>query len=222
MKKTIQYKIGAHIVNITIQKKKKKNISLVIRGKDKIEINIPYKLSYNKALGILKTKEKWVLEKLDKYTLLYEEKRNEDGKVYYYLGKKHSLAELQKIAIKSEYIKNDNCEFSLDSWYLYELKNILEKKVETYSLKMKLYPKKIKIKYLKSAWGICYSTGTVTFNLNLIKVPMEIIDYLVVHELGHLKHPNHSKEFWDFIGLYIDTPKTYKKWLRNEGYKFNN
>jgi len=85
---------------------------------------------------------------------------------------------------------------------------------------MDLYPKKIKIKPLKSAWGICYSSGTITFNLNLIKVPLNIIEYLVVHELGHLKHPNHSKEYWKYIGIYIKNPISYRRWLKNNGYKF--
>jgi len=85
---------------------------------------------------------------------------------------------------------------------------------------MELYPKKIKIKPLKSAWGICYSNGTITFNLNLIKVPLDVIEYLVVHELGHLKHPNHSKEYWKYIGEYIENPKFYRRWLKKNGYKF--
>ncbi|MFZ6021892.1 MAG: M48 family metallopeptidase, partial [Patescibacteria group bacterium] len=58
---------------------------------------------------------------------------------------------------------------------------------------------RIRFKYVKSLWGSCTTTGNLTFNLRLVHYPPEIIDYVVIHELSHLTHHNHSKVFWNLV-----------------------
>ena len=58
---------------------------------------------------------------------------------------------------------------------------------------------RIRLKYVKSLWGSCTTTGNLTFNLRLVHYPPEIIDYVVIHELSHLTYHNHSKVFWDLV-----------------------
>jgi len=205
---------------ISIIKKKKKNISLQVKPSMEIILSVPMRVSYSYGLKLIEEKFTWIEEKLQKYSSL----TNNPG--IYYLGELYSLKiEKSKIPIKivgQNIIFNDSEEFDLllNEWYQQKIKRILEIFLEKYTKLMKLYPKKIKIKPLKSAWGICYSSGTITFNLNLVKVPLNIIEYLVIHELGHLKYPNHSKEYWVYIGIYIENPKSYRIWLRKNGYKF--
>lgn len=59
--------------------------------------------------------------------------------------------------------------------------------------------RRMRLKYVKSLWGSCTTTGNLTFNLRLVHYPPEIIDYVVIHELSHLTHHNHSKVFWDLV-----------------------
>lgn len=220
MIKKYKIKIGKNEQEIIIIKKYIKKISLQVKPSMEIILNIPMNISYSYGLKLIENKYTWIEDKLKKYISL----SNNEG--IYYLGKLYPLKKEKNyisIQIEIENIISNNpntIDLVLNQWYQEKITNILEKFIKKYSTLMDLYPKKIKIKPLKSAWGICYSSGTITFNLNLIKVPLNIIEYLVVHELGHLKHPNHSKEYWKYIGIYIKNPISYRRWLKNNGYKF--
>lgn len=75
----------------------------------------------------------------------------------------------------------------------------------------------IRIKSQKSCWGSCSSRGNLNFNWHLIMAPPEILDYVVVHELCHLNHMNHSNDFWQMVGQFIPDYKTKRKWLKENG-----
>ncbi len=76
----------------------------------------------------------------------------------------------------------------------------------------------ITIRDQKTRWGSCSGRGTLSFNWRLILAPPEILDYVVVHELCHLTHMNHSKEFWGFVGSVIPDYKIRRKWLKENGH----
>ena len=71
----------------------------------------------------------------------------------------------------------------------------------------------------KTRWGSCSSRGTLSFNYRLIFAPPEVLDYVVVHELCHLTHMNHSKDFWNMVGAVMPDYKKYRKWLREHGHE---
>ncbi|MCI8463313.1 MAG: M48 family metallopeptidase [Lachnospiraceae bacterium] len=69
----------------------------------------------------------------------------------------------------------------------------------------------------KTRWGSCSSRGTLSFNYRLIFAPPGILDYVVVHELCHLTHMNHSKDFWDMVARVMPDYRIRKQWLRDHG-----
>lgn len=77
----------------------------------------------------------------------------------------------------------------------------------------------ITVRDQKTRWGSCSSRGTLSFNYRLIFAPPEVLDYVVVHELCHLTHMNHSKDFWNMVGSVMPEYKTYKSWLREHGHE---
>lgn len=79
----------------------------------------------------------------------------------------------------------------------------------------------ITIRDQKSRWGSCSSRGTLSFNYRLIFAPPKVLDYVVVHELCHLTHMNHSKDFWNMVEGIMPEYKTYKTWLREHGQELN-
>lgn len=79
----------------------------------------------------------------------------------------------------------------------------------------------ITVRDQRSRWGSCSSRGTLSFNYRLIFAPPMILDYVVVHELCHLTHMNHSKDFWDMVAGIMPEHKTYRKWLRDHGHELN-
>lgn len=76
----------------------------------------------------------------------------------------------------------------------------------------------ITIRDQKTRWGSCSGRGTLSFNWRLILAPPEILDYVVVHELCHLTHMNHSKEFWGLVSKVLPDYKVRRKWLKENGH----
>ena len=77
----------------------------------------------------------------------------------------------------------------------------------------------ITVRDQKSRWGSCSSRGTLSFNYRLIFAPPAVLDYVVVHELCHLTHMNHSKDFWNMVASVMPDYKVYKKWLKEHGHE---
>ncbi len=77
----------------------------------------------------------------------------------------------------------------------------------------------VTIRDQKTRWGSCSSRGTLSFNYRLIFAPPCILDYVVVHELCHLTHLNHSKDFWQLVESVMPDYKIHKKWLREHGHE---
>lgn len=79
----------------------------------------------------------------------------------------------------------------------------------------------ITIRDQKTRWGSCSSRGTLSFNYRLIFAPPKVLDYVVVHELCHLTHMDHSKNFWNMVESIMPEYKEYKLWLREHGCELN-
>ena len=83
-------------------------------------------------------------------------------------------------------------------------------------MKINIY-NKIYIRDQKTRWGSCSSKGNLNFNWRLIMAPLFIMDYIVVHELAHLVHPNHSRDFWKLVKKIVPDYKEKKEWLKIYG-----
>ena len=79
---------------------------------------------------------------------------------------------------------------------------------------------RITIRNQKTRWGSCSAKGNLNFNCLLMLMPTEVIDYVVVHELCHLKEMNHSNAFWREVKQVLPDYRKQVKWLKDEGYKF--
>lgn len=90
--------------------------------------------------------------------------------------------------------------------------------IELRSNEMGLWPKRVQFRDQRSKWGACSSTGTVTFNWRVVMAPPEVLDYLVVHELAHLKELNHSSRFWAIVERHCSDHKRLRRWLKQNGY----
>lgn len=77
----------------------------------------------------------------------------------------------------------------------------------------------ITVRDQRSRWGSCSSRGTLSFNYRLIFAPAAVLDYVVVHELCHLTHMNHSADFWNMVASVMPEYREYRKWLREHGHE---
>ena len=104
---------------------------------------------------------------------------------------------------------------NLDLFYKKEIQKILPIRVEEFSKKMQLFPTSISFRKNKRTWGSCNFKNGLNFNILLMKFPIEVMDYVIVHELAHIKHKNHSKNFWDLVAVYCPNYKEIEKLFKN-------
>lgn len=140
--------------------------------------------------------------------------RIEDEKIYDFVNKKakwiydnlkkqkQKMEEKQETEIKEKDIK--------------KLEIIVKESIEKYSKLLKAKPQKVTIKDMKYAWGSCSSNKNISINLKLATKDEKTIEYVVLHEMSHLKYMNHSKNFWELVGQYMPEYKEYRKMLKEE------
>lgn len=113
-------------------------------------------------------------------------------------------ADEKKAAIKKAILK----------WYLSEADQIIRQRTKRYFPILDVMPRKIEIKDQEKRWGSCSSKSVLRFNWRIIMAPISIIDYVVVHELCHLKVKNHSPAFWRLVSLAVPDYRKRRDWLR--------
>lgn len=94
---------------------------------------------------------------------------------------------------------------------------IIPQRVELYSQQTGIKYNKIRISNARRRWGSCSAKGNLNFSWRLALAPLEVIDYVVVHELAHIIHKNHSKKFWKLVAAIYPNYKLCRKWLRDKG-----
>ena len=166
-----------------------------------IILKTPYK-SQKKVFELLQSKEGWLRKSLQKADLRRKPKIPEEIELFGEIiptvqTDLHALIE----RLKEPSMKN--IERSYDTFYKELAKEYLPKRVRHFETKMNLQCKEIRYRKMKRRWGSCSSEGIITFNTNLMKREKRFIDEVVVHELAHLVHFNHSKDFHQLVARFI-------------------
>ncbi len=217
-----------------IIRKNIKNINMRIHSNKEIIISIPKKITNEYVKRFVLKKIKWIQNKQEFYEkiLLIKESLNfENGETVYILGNQYRMiikkAEENQVFIKDNYVciqvkekyfsDKKYIEKMYNTWIrLYSI-NILKELVIQYQGKLNKYNipiPNIEIRKMKTRWGTCIPLNKkVIFNLSVIKVPKCCIEYVVLHELAHFKYMNHSKDFYNFITIFMPDWKERKKLL---------
>lgn len=200
-----------------ISKASLKNSYITISPEADIVLKTP-KVSKSFIYSLIDDREKWIRKKLLEIELNPPKKVNFEDEVLLF-GDIYSIDSIEatKLREKLEKIKVNSIDKSIKCYNMfykdYCLKHITPR-VEYFSQLMGLKYESIKFRKMKSRWGSCSSKRILTFNTELIKTKKELIDYVVVHELAHLKHMNHSMEFHSLVERYLPDSRRYRKELK--------
>lgn len=104
----------------------------------------------------------------------------------------------------------------IHSFLAQQLERYLQPRLAFYCEQMNLKYRQLKVQHYRRRWGSCSSKGVLSFNLLLAQTPSWVIDYVIVHELAHLVHLNHSKQFWQLVELHYPERKQAEQWLKNK------
>ncbi|WP_417327784.1 M48 family metallopeptidase [Halarcobacter sp.] len=190
-------KINYEIYNVIVKKKiSNKHVYLRLKDKNLLEISANKYFSKLDAVDLINRQKEWIVNRRDVF-LRKEKNKNS----YLLLGERYSLENVKEEELAKLYKK--------------KAKELIPKLVEEFANKMSLYPTSIKYRKNKRTWGSCNYKNGLNFNILLTQFPLEVIEYVVIHELAHIEHKNHSKAFWALVKRYCKDYKQREKLLKS-------
>lgn len=224
------------ILGYEVHRKKVKNINLRIRPNMEIYISAPMNLHSDYIENFIRSKEKWIKQVLQK---IEEAKQNQlpsqylSGEKHKYLGKEYELEVKQgnsnRVSIKEGKIiltvisnifeNSDEKKKVMEKWYFENAQKVFVNAIQKWLEILDESIEKLSIKPMKSRWGSCnHVKRYINLNTELIKRTQFEIEYVVLHELTHLKYPNHGKGFYRYIENYMPNYKMAEKMLNAKHY----
>ena len=206
---------GKHI-NYTLKRSsRRRSIGLLI-DEHGLTVSVPTRVSERWLHSVLQEKARWVVRTLDGWQQwnIPPETRWTDGETISYLGELLVLRVVSSLFSTPALRKGKELwlfvvnasepiyiEQAASCWYRQEAERLFAKRVAYYAPLLQVVPGTVKLSSAKTQWGCCTAQGTVHLNLQLIKLPLRLIDYVVVHELAHLREMNHSARFWNVVEM---------------------
>ena len=220
-------------VNV-IKSKRRKTMALKVSRTD-VSIHIPATLPIAMVKTFIEQKTSWIQQKLQQQSQRQlPERQFTDNELFFFLGESYSLRLIQKnttplVAKTQQYIEfcgrlnrlsKKSIRNSLILWYKQQAEQFLNSRTTWFANKIGLTPKSITVKTYKARWGSCTNKAEIQYNWKLIQAPPDIIDYVIIHELCHIQHHNHSPTFWQLVEKHYPDFKLARTWLKNNGHKF--
>jgi len=190
-----------------------------------VEVRAPYKEPVSNIDRFVASKEKWIASKLaernqriasrESFTLAYGDMLLYHGKQYPIRGKPGDMAGFD---VLSFYMPTDLSPAEIIFYCKRTYRLLAERDLteRAYDLikEMRVYPTSVRVNNAKRIWGSCSSNKSINFSWRLVMADDDVIDYVIVHELAHIKEPNHSKQFWAIVEYYIPDYKERRARLK--------
>ena len=206
----------------------RKKVSISVERDRRVIVRAPKSFSKEQLKEIVEEKKLWLYDKINytpKYPVVFA-KEFVTGESILFLGKNYKL-EIVKENIRSLRFDNKKYYLSKDNrsrankifknWYKRKAKELLLPKIKYYSDTLGVDYNKIQIREMKYRWASCTNKNNLVFNWRIIKAPMFVIEYLIVHELAHLLESNHTDNFWNLVKIQIPNYLKAKEWLKING-----
>jgi predicted metal-dependent hydrolase len=213
-----------------VRSAKRKTLTITVERDRKVIVHVPQGIPDQAVQQVLNAKRQWILEK-SRHPQKYEERRHPPGKEVVNGESAPFLGTDYRIEAKDT--ATGDIEFSgrflvpperqamrrevLRDWYIRQAKERILARVEQRAREIGVKFTSARIVDNRYRWGSCTPGGSVNFNWRLIKAPMFVIDYVIVHELAHLIEPNHSPEFWNILRANSPATEKARLWLKQHG-----
>jgi len=195
-----------------------------------ISIVSPIKQDIDEVRNFVNNNNSWILEKIKFYEKINNKLEYgplQDDEIIY-LGKKYNLKfvkdTIQYTVISENQMKitfhvkdRRTCKRNLVYWYKQQTKKLLDERIPFFGKKLSISYGKVRIRNQKFRWGSCSKEGNLNFNLFLSALPINMIDYIIIHELFHIIEFNHSDHFWKLLERVVPTYNDCRTWLRING-----
>ncbi len=212
---------------------KRRTVSIIIRSNNQVDVLAPSLMPAYLIHRFVEEKQSWIHKKLqlnEHERANYQPKTFTAGESFALMGKTYQLhlTDDLKTAIHTAgdqliapAFETDKLKKLLVSWYRQKAEEHFQQRSQHFAADIGVAPSSIGVKTYKSRWGSCHHDGRIYYNWRLIMAPEWVIDYVVVHELCHLIHHNHSKLYWQTVEDIMPDYRQAKAWLKNDGLKLD-
>jgi len=200
---------------------RKKTISIQVLPDASVEVLAPIHTEPEKIIATIRKRARWVARHVDRINQQQAEvlpREYISGETHFYLGRRYVLKVIQSdveqvklsrghFMVQCKAVNKSNVKSLLEGWYNKQAHQVFERRLKIIADNIEWLEKvpSMTLRLMKKQWGSCSPLGRISLNWNLVKAPVECIDYVITHELCHLREHNHSKKFYTLIdGHYPD------------------
>ena len=204
-------------------------IRLEVKPESGLTVVLPRRYRFGDIIEFIQSKSAWVLNCLDKCSrqqIVFRVKDARDGGNIPYLGREIALS-IKPSAEQSAWLsfegdrlllgmgkREDGIASVLEEWYRSGAASLFQTKLKSFGSLMGIPFRRLSIRGQKTRWGSCSRNGTVSLNWKLMFLPEPVIDYVIVHELAHIREMNHSAKFWGIVQNFCPDYKRYRRYLK--------
>ena len=202
-----------------------------------LQVRVPEHLRDERVAALLQQKRPWIRAKVAQRQQLPPHRPRElvSGESFPYLGRHYRLQVQEGHAVgvclsggllratvrphEQGDQRRARLHLYLERWYRTRALERLQDKVDRYARQMDVAPAGVSVRAFRSRWGSCNKRGQVVFNWHIIKAPHPVVDYVVIHELAHLVHANHSRAFWLLVESHCPSFAIHRLWLKERAHR---
>ena len=209
---------------------RRKTMHIVIERDGSLAVQVPKGLDAKKILTVLEGRAYEVFRMLERWKDAHRgavKHTFSEGEQFPLAGRNYPLRFVAGQDASVVFVKNEfrlragdvNPRESMKRFYRAIGRDRILKRLQIYAPRFAASPKKVQIRDMQTRWGSCTPSGVITYNWRCVLVPVPVMDYLIVHELAHLEHHRHSREFWNHVATILPRFEDSVHWLQKNGVK---
>jgi len=213
-----------------IRRPKRKTASIVVRPDNRVEVLAPSRMPATIIDALIRQKSAWIRKKRHFNSEIragYIPKTFQAGELFHLLGKAYALrlhqgkrgirCVGQELIVSHPSPEPQTTARQISRWYRQQAETHFKSRSMLWAGRVGRQPQLVGVKAYKSRWGSCHHDGRIYLNWRLVMAPEHVIDYVMVHELCHLIHSNHSRDFWALVQSIAPDYREAKNWLKING-----
>jgi len=221
---------GQTISYIVKRSTRAKHVRLEVRPENGLMVVVPQRYGIRQLPGVLKAKREWILSTLAGYREVHpldSGKELSSDKTIPYLGRDVELVTRESPGnTESVWLErgrlvvslrpaSGSFNFVLERWYRMRARRLIKKRADELSARLGVPYGRLVIRGQRTRWGSCSAKGNLSINWRLMMAPEPVIDYVIIHELAHLKEMNHSRRFWQLVAEHCPRWREHRRWLKD-------
>ena len=217
---------------IVRSKKRRRTLVLCVERSGKVLVRAPVRATQDAIHAFVIEKRRWIEKKLSQVRqeqIQHKPRAFLPGEKFLYLGKLYPLRITNATngqpplhLLEGEFHLTESIREKAKNlfmeWYRKEAEMIIRQRIGLYRDTLQVHPTKERITSARCQWGGCSARNTLTFSWRIIMAPLHVIDYVVIHELAHIREKNHSPKFWKIVEATLPNYRDHRDWLKQQGH----